>query len=338
MNVSVIIPCYNAEPYVAQTIGSVLEQTRPADQIIVVDDGSTDRSLEAVRPFGDRVLLLTGRNGGASPTRNKGLGHATGDALMFLDSDDVLGPTALEALVDSLRQRPGAVAACPWFRLEQEDGLWVKKPASCAPRRAGQDPLAGWLTGWYHPPCSVLWSREAFQTVGRWDERGGPNDDGHVMMQALARGVPLVLTEEGESFYRRLLPTDAPSVSSARLTAEGLSARLWVMEQVALTLRQRGRLHEYRVPLDEALERITRESDKEHHPEVAAEAVAVARRYAGYPWVRTVRRVRRRATGIISSVRRRASLQKETRPAPKRSPQPSEVVEYGLVEGESHSW
>lgn len=335
MTVSVIIPCYNAEPYVAQTIRSVLEQTRPADQVIVVDDGSTDGSLEVVRRFGDRVLLLTGRNGGASPTRNKGLVHATGDALMFLDSDDVLGPTALEALVEGLRQCPGAVAACPWFRLEKEGGLWVKKPASCAPRRAGQDPLAGWLTGWYHPPCSVLWSREAFQTVGRWDERGGPNDDGHVMMQALARGVPLVLTDEGEGFYRRLLPTDAPSVSSARLTAEGLSSRLWVLEQVALTLHERGRLHEYRVPLDEALERIKRESEEEHHPEVAVEAVAVARRYAGYPWVRTLRRVRRRAMGIISSVRRRISLQERTRPAREVPPQAGEVVEYGLVEGET---
>jgi glycosyltransferase involved in cell wall biosynthesis len=120
MTLSVIIPCYNAEPFVAQTIRSVLEQTRPPDEIIVVDDGSTDGSVEVVRQFGDRVRLLTGRNGGASPTRNKGLDHATGDALMFLDADDVLGPTALEALTDALR--PGAIAACLWYRLDYEGG------------------------------------------------------------------------------------------------------------------------------------------------------------------------------------------------------------------------
>ena len=159
---------------------------------------------------------------------------------MFLDADDVLGPTALEALADALR--PGAIAACPWYRLDERGGVWVRRPASCTPRRPDQDALAGWLSAWYHPPCSVLWSREAFDVVGRWDGRGGPNDDGHVMMQALARGVPLVLTDRGEAFYRRLRPTDAPSVSSGRLTEDGLRARLWVLEQLAETLEGRGRL------------------------------------------------------------------------------------------------
>jgi len=317
MTVSVIIPCYDAEPYVAQTIGSVLEQTRQADEVIVVDDGSTDRSVEVVRRFGDRVRLLTGRNGGASPTRNKGVAHSTGDALMFLDADDVVGPTALEALVEGLRQRPGAIAACPWFRLEQEDGLWVKKPASCAPRRAGQDPLAGWLTGWYHPPCSVIWSRKAFETVGQWDGRGGPNDDGHVMMQALSRGVPLVLTERGEAFYRRLRPVDAPSVSSQRLTRPGLEARLWVLEQVAQTLEHEGRLRDYRLFLDEALERLAWESG-DAHPEVAERTVQAARQYAAYPWTRTRRRIERRL--------RRLLARKRSQPAAA----PSSEIRYGL--------
>ena len=299
MTVSVIIPCYNAEPFVAQTIRSVLEQTRPPDEIIVVDDGSTDRSVEVVRQFGDRVLLLTGRNGGASPTRNKGLARATGDALMFLDADDVLGPTALEALADALR--PGAIAACPWYRLVEREGAWVQKPASCPPRRAGQDALAGWLTAWYHPPCSILWSREAFEVVGRWEERLASNQDGHVMMQALARGIPLVLTERGKVFYRRLRPTDAPSVSSGRLTQDGLEARLWVLAQTAQALEAEGRLRHYRTFLDEALERIGREAGE--HPSVRAAAVAAARQYAGYPWVRTRRRLSRRVARELERLR-----------------------------------
>ena len=297
MTVSVIVPCYNAEPFVAETVRSALEQTRPPDEVLIVDDGSTDGSVEVVRQFGDRVRLLTGRNGGASPTRNKGLDHATGDALLFLDADDVLGPTALEALTDVLR--PGTIAACPWYRLDYEGGAWVRKPRSCAPRPPGRDALAGWLSAWYHPPCSVLWSRGAFDVVGRWDGRGGPNDDGHVMMQALARGVPLVLTERGEAFYRRLRPTDAPSVSSSRLTESGLDARLWVLEQVGQTLEAEGRLAEYRPFLDGSLERLAHEG--RDHPDVVRRATDVARRYTAYPWLRTRRRLGRR---VAHEVRR----------------------------------
>lgn len=321
MTISVIIPCFNAEPYVGQTVGSVLEQTRPADDIIVVDDGSTDGSVDVVRQFGDRVQLLTGRNGGGPASRNRGAAHATGDALMFLDADDVLGPTVLEALADTLTEHPGAVAACPWYRLEHEAGAWVRRPPSCTPRRVGQDALAAWLVGWYHPPCSVLWSREAYELVGPWEEGLASNQDGHLMMQALARGVHLVLTDQGEAFYRRLRTGDAPSVSSGRLTERGLSARLWVLEQVAQTLECEGRLRPYREVLDGALERVGREAS-DQYPEVTARAVALARQYAGYPWIRTVRRVLRKAAAAA-----RPLLGRSRQPAQVK---PSEEVHHGL--------
>ena len=311
MTLSVVIPCYNAEPYVGQTIESVLGQTRQADEVLVVDDGSTDGSVEVVRQFGNRVQLLTGRNGGASPTRNRGFEHASGDAIMFLDADDLLGATALEALAGALR--PGAVAACPWFRLEVEGGVWVRSPASCPARRPGYDALAGWLTGWYHPPCSVLWSREALDVVGPWNDLSWANDDGYMMMQALARGVPLTLTDGGEAFYRRLRPTDAPSVSSRRLTSSGLEARLWVLERVAETLAEEGRLGVYRAPLDEAIERVERES-REIAPEVAVRSAAVARRFSGYPWIRLRRRLGRGLRRRLGWLRPRPSVGGSTSP------------------------
>lgn len=331
MFVSVIIPCYNAAPYVAQTIGSVLEQTRPADEIIVVDDGSTDESVEVIRRFGDRVRLLEGRNGGAPATRNKGAVHASGDALMFLDADDVLGPTALEALVEGLAEYSDAVAACPWYRLEHKADRWVRRPPSCAPRRAGQSPLAAWLTGWYHPPCSVLWSRTAFERVGPWEESLTVNQDGHLMMQALARGVPLVLTGRGAAFYRRLRPADAPSVSGRRFTRQGLQAKLWVLDQLGHTLYEEGRLPAYRIPLDAALEQVAWET-RDTCPEVGAEAIAVARRYTAYPWIRTARRVYRHAiakTRFILGWGRRAS-------GSQPPPQPLEDIRYGLDSSTNH--
>jgi glycosyltransferase involved in cell wall biosynthesis len=295
------VAAYNAERWLAETLSSVEAQTYPSVEAVVVDDGSADGTLAVARRFeGPGVRVLTQPNGGACAARNRAVAAARGAYVQFLDADDVLGPTAIEALVGALRQRPGAIAACPWYRLDREGAEWVRRPPSCEPRRPGQDALAAWLIGWYHPPCSVLWSREAFAAAGPWEESLALNQDGHLMMQAFARGVPLVLTDHGEAFYRRLETAGAASVSGRRLSDEGLRARLWVLDQLAATLRDRGRLDAYRRPLDEALERVGREAG-DRHPGVVDEAVALARRWTRYPWLRTERRVRRRARSALQA-------------------------------------
>ena len=144
------------------------------------------------------------------------------------------------------------------------------------------------------------------------------------MMQALARGVPLVRTGRGEAFYRRLRPSDAPSVSSGRFSEGGLAARLWVLEELAQTLARAGRLGPYRRPLDWALERVASDAGPEH-PAAVAEAERLARRYAGYPWLRTWRRVRRRAAAEARRIRGAPPLPADAGPGA-----PDEEVRYGL--------
>src|SRR5271157_3647324 len=85
--ISVIIPCYNAEPFLAEAIVSVLKQTCPVGEILVVDDGSTDRSAEIARSYGARVISM-GRNSGHAAARNAGVDAARGDLLAWLDADD----------------------------------------------------------------------------------------------------------------------------------------------------------------------------------------------------------------------------------------------------------
>lgn len=239
MRVSVVIPCLDAEPYLAQTLGSVLAQSRAADEIIVVDDGSADGSCDVAQSFGRRIRVLSQPNAGACAARNEGARRATGDALLFLDADDVLGRDALAGLTGALQRRAGAIAGCRWRRLERIDGEWRSRPASCAPRGAAQHPLCAWLQGWYHPPCSLLWSRAAFNRAGGWDETAIVNQDGLLMMRAMAAGVPLVMASSGCAFYRRQ-PTGRVSVSGRRLSREGLACRFHILDQVAAALGSRA--------------------------------------------------------------------------------------------------
>lgn len=93
--ISPIIPVYNGERYLADAIRSVLSQTHPVSEIIVVDDGSTDTSASIAHRFGPPVRVLTQPNLGPAAARNLGVAHATGDLLAFLDADDLWMPDKL---------------------------------------------------------------------------------------------------------------------------------------------------------------------------------------------------------------------------------------------------
>jgi glycosyltransferase involved in cell wall biosynthesis len=118
MRVSVVIPTYNSGPLVIEAVESVLAQTHPAAQIIVVDDGSTDDTPQRLSSFGDRIECVRQPNARVAAARNTGLAHATGDAVAFLDADDYWHPAKLERQIAALQERPeiGLVATntFPW--------------------------------------------------------------------------------------------------------------------------------------------------------------------------------------------------------------------------------
>lgn len=282
MKISVIIPCHNGERYLAQAIGSALDQTTPAHEVIVVDDASSDGSLALAHAFAQRlpsgVRVLAERFNSATRTRNMGAQTASGDALMFLDADDVLGPDVLRVLAAELQRGPGRIAACAWARLAEIGGRWVRQPPSCAPRMTGEDPLSAWLTGWYCPPCSVLWSRAAFEGAGRWDERAVVNQDGDLIMRALAYGIPLTESAAGIAFYRR---TPGESLSGTRLTEAGLRSRLRTVRKIATLLEDQGTLtRQRRDAIRAALARIGTDAAR-RHPELTADARVLTTRFGG---------------------------------------------------------
>jgi glycosyltransferase involved in cell wall biosynthesis len=119
LKISIVITVYNYERYVGLAIDSALNQTRPADEIVVVDDGSIDGSRQIIAGYGDRIRAVFQANQGNIAAFEVGYREATGDVLLFLDADDILLPTAVEAVVAHWREGVSKVQ----FNLEIIDGV-----------------------------------------------------------------------------------------------------------------------------------------------------------------------------------------------------------------------
>lgn len=105
-SISVIVPVFNDAPYLAEALESVFQQTYPATEIIVVDDGSTDESADIARHFANRVQLYCLPHSGAGTARNHGVAQAKGELLAFLDADDLWSPNKLELQIKALEINP----------------------------------------------------------------------------------------------------------------------------------------------------------------------------------------------------------------------------------------
>jgi hypothetical protein len=119
--VSVIVPTYNRCALLKHTIESVLAQTYPAIEIIVVDDGSTDETSEMLKHYGKRIVSIRKANGGGTAARNTGLKAARGQFLNFLDHDDLFMPTKVERQMQMMRARPDVgLVHCGYYRIDKD--------------------------------------------------------------------------------------------------------------------------------------------------------------------------------------------------------------------------
>jgi glycosyltransferase involved in cell wall biosynthesis len=110
--VCIIIPCWNAEGSIGDAIKSALAQTYQNVEVIVIDDGSTDNSLDVIKSFGSRIRWESGPNDGAPSARNKGLALARGEWIQFLDSDDLLDHQKIERQLAVAKKQTGSIVYC----------------------------------------------------------------------------------------------------------------------------------------------------------------------------------------------------------------------------------
>jgi glycosyltransferase involved in cell wall biosynthesis len=141
-NVTVVVTCYNQGHFLPESIGSILSQTRLPDEIVLVDDGSTDNTRDKVRCFPE-VSYIRQDNSGLAAARNTGLRRSRGDLLVFLDADDRLLPHALEAGLDDFEAHPECGFVFGSFRRIDATGRVLADRAAMRP--LGKDAYLGLL-------------------------------------------------------------------------------------------------------------------------------------------------------------------------------------------------
>ncbi|NJO35521.1 MAG: glycosyltransferase family 2 protein [Rhodospirillales bacterium] len=190
MKASVIMPVYNGSQYLAAAFESVLAQTYPLHEIIVIDDGSTDSSPDILRSYGDRLRVTRQDNQGIAAARNVGLRQVTGDVINFIDQDDLWPAGRTEALVRALQSDPDALVAAG-----QVEILWE--------RSQPQNPLDNFETAVREFYVGSLCIRkEVFELLGPFHTGIGYADDTDFLMRRREANIKTAYVDDVTLRYR----------------------------------------------------------------------------------------------------------------------------------------
>ena len=204
--VSILIPAYNSEEWITDTLRSALAQSWERKEIIIVDDGSRDRTAEVARQFAsNQVKVVTKENGGAAAARNHALQLSQGDYIQWLDADDLLAPDKVERQLAAIGEAGDrrVLLSSPWgyfnYRPERArfvpTSLWHDlSPVEWLVRKMGENlhmQTATWLT-----------SRELIEAAGPWDTRLLSDDDGEYFCRVLLASERTRFVPDTGVFYR----------------------------------------------------------------------------------------------------------------------------------------
>ncbi len=237
--VSILIPAFNAERWIAGTIESALAQTWTRKEVIVVDDGSTDNTFKVAMSFAARgVRVVAQANQGAASARNTALNASRGLHIQFLDADDLLDPDKLSLQMaaasqgalsrDLLTSAWGRFFVRPERAVFTADALWQQhSPISWLMTKFTQNT--------FMVPASWLVSRKLIDVAGPWNEQLSADDDGEYLCRLVAASQQVRFVPGAKSYYRIGNATSLSSQKSqASLRSEMLSLRLCIEHLLSL--------------------------------------------------------------------------------------------------------
>jgi len=251
--ISILIPAYNSERWLAHTIKSALAQTWARKEIIIVDDGSRDGTLALARSFeSPSVKVVTQPNQGAAAARNTAFSHSQGDYIQWLDADDLLASDKIGLQVAALQKGLGktTLLSSGWgrfiFRQHRApfnpSALWADlAPVEWMTRKMEQD--------LYMQTATWLVSRELTQAAGPWDTRLLGDDDGEYFCRVLMASDGSQFVPEARTYYRAAGADSLSYVGSStrKLDAQFLACKLCIehLRAVADTPRVRAACLQY---------------------------------------------------------------------------------------------
>jgi glycosyltransferase involved in cell wall biosynthesis len=211
--VSIIIPVYNSEKFLADCIDSAIGQTWANKEIIVIDDGSTDASLKIAQGYAG-VKVISQNNKGASAARNAGLKEAKGNYIQFLDADDLLSPDKIEAQIAYLKGSVTHVAICTTVHFNDGENYLNGKankgwfdadnanPVDFLTKLyAGEETMPGY--GGMITIHSWLTPRALIEKGGLWNEKLSLDDDGDFFCRAVLASEGIKFSDKGFNYYRK---------------------------------------------------------------------------------------------------------------------------------------
>jgi len=246
--VSIIIPVFNSEKHIAETIASALAQTWPNKEIIIVDDGSKDNSVDIARGFNNAVIrIFEQENKGASAARNKGLLEAKGEYVQFLDADDLLSPNKITDQLGILDGRPDYLSISRTVYFEDGSG-YSDQSAHDEEIEYYDDPVAFLIDMYYKTAAtknqrglvtvhSWLSPKKLIEKAGWWNEELTVDDDGEFFCRVILASKGIIYVPDAINYYRKV---QTSTNLSARKNSAAMHSMLLASELKCRHLKEKS--------------------------------------------------------------------------------------------------
>lgn len=198
--ISVVIPIYNGEKTIKETIISVLNQTFADFELIIINDGSDDATLEIVQNIKDpRIQVFSYANAGLSASRNRGVAKAKGEFISFIDADDLWTPNKLELQLKALQDHPQAAVAYSWTDWIDQSGQFLRAGGHITVNGNAYEKLL--IRDFIESGSNTLIRKQALDEVGGFDPSVTPPEDWDMWLR-LAEKYEFITVEEPQVLYR----------------------------------------------------------------------------------------------------------------------------------------